>query len=93
MFEGKSEKEARHYILNMVSAYCGEFHNRPKTEQAAYLPYAGRVYDKEEMTALTDSALDFWLTSGRYTDDFERGFADFLGVIAFRDIIYDDVYD
>ncbi len=42
--------------------------------------YAGRVYDEKEMICLVDSALDFWLTSGRYTERFEKSLADFLGV-------------
>ena len=44
------------------------------------VPYAGRVYNEKEMINLVDSALDFWLTTGRYTERFERDFADFLGV-------------
>ncbi len=42
--------------------------------------YAGRVYDEKEMRNLVDASLDFWLTAGRYTERFERDFADFLGV-------------
>lgn len=42
--------------------------------------YAGRVFDKKEMVYLVDSALDFWLTTGRYADRFESEFAQFLGV-------------
>ena len=44
------------------------------------VPYAGRVYDEKEMINLVDSSLDFWLTTGRYTERFERDFADFLGI-------------
>ena len=42
--------------------------------------YAGRVYDEKEMVNLVDSSLDFWLTSGRYAEKFEKEFAKFLGV-------------
>jgi CDP-6-deoxy-D-xylo-4-hexulose-3-dehydrase len=42
--------------------------------------YAGRVFDEEEITNLVDSSLEFWLTSGRYVDEFERGFGKLLGV-------------
>ena len=42
--------------------------------------YAGRVYDEKEMINLVDSALDFWLTTGRYAEKFEKSFAEFLGV-------------
>lgn len=42
--------------------------------------YAGRVYDEKEMITLVESALDFWLTAGRFAKDFEKKFAEFLGV-------------
>lgn len=45
-----------------------------------YIPYAGRVYDEKEMIAAIDSALDFWLTAGRYARQFETYFSKFLGV-------------
>jgi CDP-6-deoxy-D-xylo-4-hexulose-3-dehydrase len=43
------------------------------------VPYAGRVFDAEELVHLVDSALDFWLTTGRYAARFERDFARFFG--------------
>ena len=46
----------------------------------SYIPYAGRVYDEKEIISLVDSALDFWLTSGRFAKQFETEFAEFLGV-------------
>lgn len=44
------------------------------------IPYAGRVFDEKEVTTLVDSSLDFWLTTGRHAERFEREFAQFLGV-------------
>jgi len=44
-----------------------------------YVNYAGRVYDSEEMVTLVDAALDFWLTAGRYAEEFEKELAGFLG--------------
>ncbi len=44
------------------------------------VPYAGRVYDEREMVSLVESALDFWLTAGRFAEGFEREFAQFLGI-------------
>lgn len=44
------------------------------------ISYAGRVYDHKEVVNLVESALDFWLTTGKYADKFEQEFADFLGV-------------
>lgn len=44
------------------------------------IPYAGRVFDADELTHLVDAALDFWLTTGRFADHFEREFARFFGL-------------
>jgi CDP-6-deoxy-D-xylo-4-hexulose-3-dehydrase len=43
------------------------------------VPYAGRVFDSEELVRLVDCSLDFWLTAGRYSAKFERAFARFFG--------------
>jgi CDP-6-deoxy-D-xylo-4-hexulose-3-dehydrase len=42
--------------------------------------YGGRVYDEKELINLVDASLDFWLTAGRYADEFERKLSKFLGV-------------
>ncbi|MBQ8999236.1 MAG: lipopolysaccharide biosynthesis protein RfbH, partial [Clostridium sp.] len=42
--------------------------------------YSGRYFDEEELINLVDSSLDFWLTSGRYGDEFEKRLCEFLGV-------------
>jgi CDP-6-deoxy-D-xylo-4-hexulose-3-dehydrase len=44
------------------------------------VPYAGRVFDAEELAVLVDASLDFWLTMGRFAREFERQFADFFGL-------------
>ncbi len=44
------------------------------------VPYAGRVFDHDELTSLVEAALDFWLTSGRFAEEFEKGFARFMGL-------------
>ncbi len=81
MFEHMSEQEARAKILELTAEYCDTFHNQKKPFKAGdRIPYASRVYDHEEMVNLVDSALEFWLTSGRYTDAFEKGLAEYLGV-------------
>lgn len=74
----KQEKEQQ--ILQLVREYCDEFHQRSAYKEGDRIPYASRVYDSEEMVNLVDSALEFWLTSGRYTDEFEKEFAKYLGV-------------
>ena len=81
MFEQKNEMQARQEILELVKEYCDKFHNQKKEfKEGDRIPYASRVYDSEEMVNLVDSSLEFWLTSGRYTDQFEEEFAKYLGV-------------
>lgn len=88
MFENKSESQAREEILEQVKEYCRTYHGsqyggvRAKKEYTSgdRIPYAGRVYDETEMVNLVDSALEFWLTAGRYTARFERELADWLGI-------------
>lgn len=81
MFEGMNEQNARESILDMVKEYCDKFHNNKKEfEPGDRISYASRVYDHDEMVNLVDSALEFWLTSGRYTDEFEKKLAKYLGV-------------
>jgi len=80
MFENMEKKAAHDEILKMVSAYCDKFHKKKEYEKGDRIPYASRVYDHDEMVNLVDSALEFWLTSGRYTDEFEEGLSKYLGV-------------
>ena len=79
-FDKKTESEAKREILDLVKEYCDTYHNRKKWKEGDRISYASRVYDSEEMVNLVDSSLEFWLTSGRYTDQFEREFAEYLGV-------------
>ena len=81
MFENKTEEQAKKEILTMVSEYCDTYHNKQKPfEPGERIPYASRVYDHEEMCSLVDAALEFWLTSGRYTEEFEKELAAYLGI-------------
>lgn len=81
MFENKTEDQAKEEILKAVKEYCNTFHNKKKPfEPGDRISYASRVYDSDEMCNLVDSALEFWLTSGRYTKEFEAALAEYLGV-------------
>lgn len=80
MYENMTEAEAREQILSMVADYCDKYHNTKEYKTGDRISYASRVYDKDEMTNLVDSALEFWLTSGRYTKEFEEEFSKYLGV-------------
>ena len=82
-FKGMSEQQAHDRLLGLVGEYCDTYHNqdtdKPYTE-GERIHYAAKVYDRREMTNLVDSALEFWLTMGRYTNEFEEGLAGYVGV-------------
>ncbi len=80
MFENKTEVQARQEILELVGEYCDRFHQKKQYKEGDRIPYASRVYDRHEMMNLVDSSLEFWLTSGRYTDAFEKKLAEYLNV-------------
>ncbi len=80
MFENKTEQQAKEKILELVREYADRFHTPKKYVDGNRIPYAGRVYDSCEMVNLVDSALEFWLTSGRYTERFESKLAEYLGI-------------
>ena len=71
------EERIRKEILEKVSNYCDTFHNKSESSQ---IPYSKRVYDHEDMVNLIDASLDFWLTSGRYTEQFEDILSKYLSV-------------
>ena len=80
MFEHTTEAEARKQILDLVADYCDTFHKKKEYKAGDRIPYAARVYDHSEMVNLVDSSLEFWLTSGRYTVEFEKKLAEYLHV-------------
>lgn len=76
-----TELEARNALLTMVDGYYQKFHKEEQGfEPGDRISYASRVYGAQEMKNLVDSALEFWLTSGRYTEQFEKGLASYIGV-------------
>lgn len=76
-----NQQEMHDKILSLVKEYCDTYHNsRWDFKPGDKISYASRVYDHEEMCNLVDSALEFWLTAGRYVDEFERGLGTYLGV-------------
>ncbi len=77
----KQELGARREIFKKVTAYYTKFHKRPLFRPGeSCVNYGGRVYDEQELINLTDTALDFWLTSGRYCAEFEKRLGAWLGV-------------
>lgn len=71
----------REEILNLVREYYQEnFATKKEYTEGDRIAYGGRKFDENEMVNLVDSALDFWLTTGRYSEKFEKDFAQHLGV-------------
>lgn len=76
-----NKEELQAEILRLVREYhATAFPAREFVPGASAVPYAGRVFDAEEIVNLVDSSLEFWLTTGRYAAKFEREFARFIGV-------------
>ncbi len=77
------EKELRQQIRDLVMQYYQEI-KKPEQEKEYHtgdrISYASRVYDEKEMLSLTDAMLDFWLTTGRFAEQFEKDFAEWIGV-------------
>lgn len=80
MFENLTKLESKEKIFSMIEEYYTKFHIKENSNEDNRIPYAGRVYDSDEMKNLVDSALDFWLTAGKYSDEFEKTFSEYLGV-------------
>ena len=77
-----SKSEAlRQQILALVQEYYEAEHSQQSfTPGETEVPVSGRVFDAAEMVNLVDSSLEFWLTTGRYADQFEQEFARWMGV-------------
>jgi len=80
MFENRTEIEAREQILKIVKEYYEKYKKINVYTTGDRISYASRVYDSFELCNLVDSSLEFWLTSGRFTDEFEEKFSKYLGV-------------
>lgn len=77
----KNEAEAREKIKALVCEYYKDFKEKKEPfKEGDRISYASRVFDEKEMCALTDATLDFWLTTGRFSDEFEKEFALWIGV-------------
>ena len=78
------DRVVRMMIKGKSKLYYEKFHKSIQHKEFIqgkdHIPYAGRIYDEKEMISLVDSALDFWLTAGRYAKQFEEELAPFLGV-------------
>lgn len=81
MSEWKDEAQAREEIKELVARYYRQFKEKKTDFQPGdRISYASRVFDEKEMCSLTDAMLDFWLTTGRFSETFEKEFAEWIGV-------------
>jgi len=77
----QSEKQLRDSIRQLVADYYQvKFGAKPYIAGSDEVRYAGRVFDEKEIQASVDASLDFWLTAGRFSEEFEESFADYVGV-------------
>lgn len=74
------ERELRTEILASVERFARYNGSSDFVPGETYINYGGRVYDEKEVASLVDASLDFWLTTGRYADQFEQDLAKFLGI-------------
>jgi len=73
--------ELRARICGMVGEYYREAFPAPAfVPGSSPVPISGRIFDEQELELLVESSLDFWLTTGRYAEQFEKEFARFIGV-------------
>jgi len=81
MADWNNEMEAREKIKALVAEYYHDFkENKEEFRPGERISYASRVFDEKEMCSLTDAMLDFWLTTGRFSEQFEKEFAEWIGV-------------
>ena len=77
----ESEEELRAAVMAAVRRHFAKKHGTRKPfERGDRIPYGGRVFDEQEVIASVDASLDFWLTSGRFSEEFATGLARYLGV-------------
>jgi CDP-4-dehydro-6-deoxyglucose reductase, E1 len=74
-------QQLRAQILDLVGQFhAAQFAAKPFAPGQSAIPVSGKVFDAAEMQCLVDASLDFWLTTGRYAERFEREFARWMGV-------------
>lgn len=76
-----SYTEIRKKIIELTKEYYeAKFGKTEFIEGKTRVNYAGRVFDEKELVNLVDSSLDFWLTEGKYSQEFSEKIADFLDI-------------
>lgn len=77
----KTTQELKEQILALTEEYYkAQFGREQLFQPGERIPYAGRMFDQDELRELVNASLEFWLTAGHYTQEFERGLSEYLGV-------------
>lgn len=77
----KSAEILRKQILESVAQYAENFLTKSDfVPGETHIPVTGKVLSPADFINLVDASLDGWFTSGRYTDDFQRAIAKYVGV-------------
>ncbi len=73
--------ELKQRILALVAEFYEAEHKQTEfLPGETEVPVSGRVFNEEELVNLVEASLDFWLTTGRYAEQFEKEFAQRMGV-------------
>ena len=77
----ENSAEIRNKIMELISQYAENVHSKkPFIPGKSSIPVSGRVFGGKEIQMLVSSSLDFWLTTGRFNEEFEKRLGKFLGV-------------
>lgn len=71
------EQNLRNKIKQLAKEYYSIVKNKPKSE---YIPVSGKIISENDLFNMIDASLDMWLTGGRFNNEFEKIFAEYLGV-------------
>ena len=72
------EQELRNKVKEVAKEYYKEVYGRKR--EFNYIPPSGKLLGEEELMNMIDASLDMWLTAGRFNSEFEKKFAQYLGV-------------
>lgn len=75
-----TKEEIRIKMHELATQYVNSVNNENKTNEKHYIPASGKNIGIEELQNMIDASMDMWLTAGRFNDQFERDFAEKLGV-------------
>ena len=77
----ENSAEIRNKIMELISQYAEDVHSKkPFIPGKSSIPVSGRVFGGKEIQMLVSSSLDFWLTTGRFNEEFEKRLGKFLGI-------------